>query len=116
MLLTLVIGALMLGGIYGLVGMGYGLIYKASGLMTLAQGDMLMIGAFLGLTFYKTLGLPFLVSLLLVMVIMFALGMFIERVLVTFHAAAKRSHVCLGLQRHAVPLHLRRLLCEHSGL
>ena len=83
MLLTLVIGALMLGGIYGLVGMGYGLIYKASGLMTLAQGDMLMIGAFLGLTFYKTLGLPFLVSLLLVMVIMFALGMFIERVLVT---------------------------------
>ncbi len=83
MLLTLVIGALMLGSIYGLVGMGYGLIYKASGLMSLAQGDMLMIGAFLGLTFYKILGLPFIVSLLLVMVIMFALGMFIERVLVT---------------------------------
>lgn len=83
MLLTLIIGALMLGGVYGLVGMGYGLIYKASGLMTLAQGDMLMIGSFLGLTFYKYLHFPFLVSLLLVMVIMFALGMFIERVLVT---------------------------------
>lgn len=83
MLVTLIIGALMLGSVYGLVGLGYGLIYKASGLMTLAQGDMLMIGAFLGLTFYKYLGLPFIVSLLLVMVIMFALGMFIERVLVT---------------------------------
>ena len=34
MLVTLIIGALMLGGVYGLVGMGYGLIYKASGLMT----------------------------------------------------------------------------------
>ncbi len=83
MLVKLIIGALMIGSVYGLVGLGYGLIYKASGLMTLAQGDMLMIGAFLGLTFYKYLQLPFLISLLLTMAIMFALGMFIERVLVT---------------------------------
>ncbi len=83
MLPTVLIGALMLGAVYGLVGMGYGLIYKASGLMSLAQGDMLMIGSFLGLTFYDYLGLPFIVSIVLVMVIMFALGMFIERVLVT---------------------------------
>ncbi len=82
-MLTLIIGALMQGSVYGLVGMGYGLIYKASGLMSLAQGDMLMIGAFLGMTFYKYMGLPFWLSLLLVMVIMFALGMFIQRVLVT---------------------------------
>lgn len=83
MFITLLIGALMLGSVYGLVGLGYGLIYKASGLMTLAQGDMLMIGAFLGLTFYKYMGLPFIVSILLVMAIMFSLGMFIERILVT---------------------------------
>ena len=82
-MLILIIGALMQGSVYGLVGMGYGLIYKASGLMTLAQGDMLMIGAFLGMTFYKTLHLPFVVSLLLVMVIMFILGWFLQRVLVT---------------------------------
>lgn len=83
MLVTLLIGALMIGSVYGLVGLGYGLIYKASGLMTLAQGDMLMIGAFLGLTFYKYLQLPFIVALILTMLIMFLLGMFIERVLVT---------------------------------
>jgi branched-chain amino acid transport system permease protein len=79
MIPQLIIGALMI----GLVGLGYGLIYKASGLMTLAQGDMLMFGAFLGLTFYKYMGLPFIVSLLLTMILMFFLGMFIERVLVT---------------------------------
>ncbi|MEA4898612.1 MAG: branched-chain amino acid ABC transporter permease [Eubacteriales bacterium] len=83
MLVKLIIGALMIGSVYGLVGLGYGLIYKASGLMTLAQGDMLMIGAFLGLTFYGYMGLPFAVTLVLVMAIMFCLGMFIERVLVT---------------------------------
>lgn len=83
MLAQLIIGALMIGSVYGLVGLGYGLIYKASGLMTLAQGDMLMIGAFLGLTFYKYLNMPFVVALLLTMIIMFFLGMFIERILVT---------------------------------
>jgi len=83
MLAQLIIGALMIGSVYGLVGLGYGLIYKASGLMTLAQGDMLMIGAFLGLTFYKNLKMPFIVALLLTMIIMFFLGMFIERILVT---------------------------------
>ncbi len=83
MLVQLMIGALMIGSVYGLVGLGYGMIYKASGLMTLAQGDMLMIGAFLGLTFYKYLHLPFVVSLVFTMIIMFSLGLFIERVLVT---------------------------------
>ncbi len=83
MIIQLIIGALMIGSVYGLVGLGYGLIYKASGLMSLAQGDMLMIGAFLGLTFYKYLQLPFIVALLLTMLIMFVLGMLIQRVLVT---------------------------------
>jgi branched-chain amino acid transport system permease protein len=83
MLIQLIIGALMIGSVYGVVGLGYGLIYKASNLMTLAQGEMLMIGAFLGMTFYKNLGMPFIAALFLTMVIMFALGMFIERFFVT---------------------------------
>ena len=83
MVIRLIIGALMIGSVYGVVGIGYGLIYKASGLMSLAQGDMLMFGAFLGITFYKYLQLPFIIALLLTMIIMFMLGMFIERVMVT---------------------------------
>lgn len=104
MLVTLIIGALMLGSVYGLVGLGYGLIYKASGLMTLAQGDMLMIGAFLGLTFYKYMGLPFIVSLALVMIIMFCLGMFIERVLVTSLLAKGAQQVYIILCTIAISM------------
>lgn len=78
----LIIGALMIGAVYSVIGIGYSLIYKASGLMSLCQGDMLMFGAFLGLTFYKTLGQPFLVSLGLTAVLMFLLGMAIQRLLV----------------------------------
>lgn len=51
--LTLCISGVMLGCIYGLIALGYGLIYKVSGLMSFVQGDMLTLGAFLGLTFYS---------------------------------------------------------------
>lgn len=97
MIIQLIIGALMIGSVYGVVGIGYGLIYKASGLMSLAQGDMLMLGAFLGLTFYKTLGFPFILSLLATMVVMFLFGMFIERILVTnlLHRGAEIVYVIL---------------------
>ena len=63
--LTLCISGVMLGCIYSLIALGYGLIYKASGLMSFVQGDMLTLGAFLGLTFYSILGLPYWLSLLL---------------------------------------------------
>ena len=70
--LTLCISGVMLGCIYGL-------IYKASGLMSFVQGDMLTLGAFLGLTFYSILGLPYWLSLLLTMLCAFAFGMLLEK-------------------------------------
>ena len=82
MFVQLLLSGLVLGGIYGLIALGYSLIYKASGLMSFAQGDLLTLGAFLGLTFYKILGLPFAVSLILTIVIAFLLGMSIERIII----------------------------------
>ncbi|MDR1533810.1 MAG: branched-chain amino acid ABC transporter permease [Planctomycetota bacterium] len=48
----LALTGVMLGCIYGLIALGYSLIYKASGLMSFVQGDIMTIGAFLGLTFF----------------------------------------------------------------
>ncbi len=48
----LALTGLMLGCIYGLIALGYSLIYKASGLMSFVQGDIMTLGAFLGLTFF----------------------------------------------------------------
>lgn len=79
MLVTILIGALMIGSIYGLLGLGYSLIYKATGLMTFVQGELLMLGAFFGLTFYKILGLPFFIALLLTVIVMFIIGLLIEK-------------------------------------
>jgi len=82
MLISLTINALVVGFVYGIIGIGYSLIYAASGLLTFCEGELLMIGAFLGLTFYKFFALPFIVAVLLCMVIMFLIGMGIERFLI----------------------------------
>lgn len=79
MFFTLLISGLVLGGIYGLIALGYSLIYKASGLMNFTQGDFLTLGAFLGLTFYSILKLPFVVSFILTVLIAFVFGMLMEK-------------------------------------
>lgn len=79
MFFTLLIAGLCLGGIYGLIALGYSLIYKASGLMNFAMGDILTLGAFVGWTFAKPLGLPYFVALALTMVVMFFFGIVLEK-------------------------------------
>lgn len=79
MFMQLLVSGLVIGCVYGLIALGYSLIYKASGMMSFAQGDMLTIGAFLGYTFYGMLKLPFIVSMVLVFACMFTLGFLLER-------------------------------------
>lgn len=76
---VLLVNGIVIGAIYGLIALGYSLIYKASGLMSFVQGDMVTLGAYLGLTFYKVLGLPFFVSLFLTFLCACLFGMLIER-------------------------------------
>ena len=82
-IVKLIIGALMIGAVYSVLGMSYSLIYKATGLMNLAQGDFLMLGAFFGLMFYKTLGLNIVLSFVLTFIVMFAIGFIIQRYMIT---------------------------------
>ena len=82
MIFSLLVGALILGSIYGLIALGYSIIYRASGLMNFAQGELFMLGAFIGLTFYKYLQLPFVLSFVLTIVVMFLMGMLLERAMI----------------------------------
>jgi branched-chain amino acid transport system permease protein len=76
---VLLVNGLIIGAIYGLIALGYSLIYRASGLMSFVQGDMITLGAYLGITFYKVLGLPIYVSLLLTFISAFAFGVLLEK-------------------------------------
>jgi len=75
----LFIPGLVLGCIYGLIGLSYSLIYRASGLMNFAQGDVMTFGAFMGYTFFKLFKIPFFWSVLLTSVVMFIFGLCMER-------------------------------------
>lgn len=76
---VILVNGLIIGAIYGLIALGYSLIYRASGLMSFVQGDMITFGAYIGLTFYKVLGLPIYVSFVLTFVSAFLLGMLLEK-------------------------------------
>lgn len=79
MFVQLLISALLSGSIYGLIALGYSLIYRASGIMNLAQGDLMCLGGFLGYTFFSVMKLPFLVSLVLTVVCCFIIGCILEK-------------------------------------
>ncbi|MBW1777648.1 MAG: branched-chain amino acid ABC transporter permease [Deltaproteobacteria bacterium] len=70
---------IMVGGIYALVALGWVLIYKCSGVLNLAMGELTLIGAYTSLGFYS-MGIPFLLSLLFSLIIGLILGILTERI------------------------------------
>jgi branched-chain amino acid transport system permease protein len=83
-LLQLAVGGLANGCIYGLVALGFVMIYKASEGVNFAQGDMMMLGAFIALGFGNSdqLGLSFWLAVPLAIAVMFGVGWGVERVVV----------------------------------
>ena len=81
MLKSRIIVGIIMGCIYGLIGLGYSVIYKASGIMNLAQGEMITMAAYLGYTFTTVMGMPYwiglILTLILTLIVMFFYGVFI---------------------------------------
>ncbi len=76
--MTLTTG-LMVGGIYALVALGWVIIYKCSGVLNLAMGELTIIGAYVTLTFYQ-MGVPFILAVIISLIIGLVLGILTERV------------------------------------
>jgi len=70
------------GCIYGLIALGFVLIYKATETVTFAQGELMMLGAFAGLGCVTSLGWPFGVAVVVSMLVMACMGWLIERVVI----------------------------------
>jgi len=75
--LQLFITGILVGSIYAVVALGWTLIYKCSGVLNLAMGELTLIGAYVCLTFYQW-HIPFILALLFTLVIGFALGLLTE--------------------------------------
>ena len=78
-LLQIVTGGAAIGGIYALITLGFVLIYKATDVLNLAQGEMLMVGAYVSYALLAQAGLPFWAAFAATVVFALALGLAIER-------------------------------------
>ena len=81
-LVQLIIGGVAQGCIYGLIALGFVLIYKATETVSFAQGELMMLGAFCGLALMTFLGWPFWLAVISSIAAMAAFGMLVERAVI----------------------------------
>jgi branched-chain amino acid transport system permease protein len=81
----LLVAGIMVGSIYALVALGWVLIYKCSGVLNLAMGELTIIGAYVSLSLYRSfvpvmpVNLAFILALIGTLIIGIILGLFTER-------------------------------------
>jgi branched-chain amino acid transport system permease protein len=80
--LQLVISGIAQGCIYGLIALGFVLIYKATETVSFAQGELMMLGSFLGLAGMTAMGFPFWLAVISAIAAMAVFGMLLERLVI----------------------------------
>jgi len=68
------VNGIAVGGIYGLIALGFVLIYKASHIINFAQGSLVLIGAYIVYAASVQLGFPIIITLIISLIIVIALG------------------------------------------
>ncbi|MGC6534261.1 MAG: branched-chain amino acid ABC transporter permease [Parvibaculales bacterium] len=80
--LQLLIIGISQGCVYGLIAMGFVMIYKATEMVNFAQGDIMMFGAFVAFTFSAIVGLNFWLALVCAVLTMAVFGFLVDMVVV----------------------------------
>ncbi|MGR3549015.1 branched-chain amino acid ABC transporter permease [Pseudooceanicola sp.] len=80
--ILLSVSGIAIGVIYGLIGMGYALIFKATSVVNFAQGEVMMLISYMSFTIASTWTLPFWGLLGVCVVLSAVVGLIIERVFI----------------------------------
>ena len=78
LLIQLLINGLVVGTLYGVVAMSFVLIYKATQVVNFAQGELLLVGAWVCWALLTKFQVPFWIGMPLTLVFMFAFGILIQ--------------------------------------
>lgn len=73
------INGLQLGSIYGLVALGYTMVYGIAKMINFAHGDIIMVGSYVALLCFQSLGMPIWLTMVTTAVVSVVLGVTIER-------------------------------------
>src|SRR3954447_23334863 len=77
-----VVSGIAIGCVYGLIGIGFCVIYNASGIVNFAQGAFVMLGGMITYVLITTLHLPLIVAGIFATIAVAAIGIVIERIVV----------------------------------
>lgn len=78
--LQFLVGGISLGSIYGLIALGYTMVYGIAKMLNFAHGDVIMVGGFTAFTIVTTLGMSPALAVLVSIVVCTVLGIVIEKV------------------------------------
>jgi branched-chain amino acid transport system permease protein len=81
-LLQFIFSGITLGCIYGLVALGFTIIFNTTGIVNFAQGDFVMFGAMFAATFQSFFHFPLVLAVSLSVVCVAMIGLIMERVLI----------------------------------
>jgi len=73
-IIEILINGLSTGAIYALLALGFVLIFKSTGIINFAQGELAMVGAFVCYSFAMLMNLPYILAVLIALVIGALLG------------------------------------------
>jgi branched-chain amino acid transport system permease protein len=111
--LTVLVSGLALGSISALVALGFIVTYKATGIINFAQGGLVTLGGYLGFWLVVDLGLQWWLAYPVVLLLMFVVGVVIERLI---HAPLrKRSELVVVIATLGVGLVIQAVLYEIYG-
>jgi branched-chain amino acid transport system permease protein len=79
--LQLVINGLVVGSVYALVALGFVVIFKSTSVVNFAQGEFLLLGAYISLAVVGQYHMPFWVAVIITLFFSVILGMLIERLI-----------------------------------
>ena len=79
MFLQLIMSGIMTGGIYALIALGFVVVWKATGVFNFAQGQLVMVSAYICWALVVQLGLPLGLSFLLTFLVAAGIGLLVER-------------------------------------
>lgn len=80
--LQMLVTGVVVGSIYGLVALGFVLIYRASGALNLANGEFVIVGPYICLVLMTAYRIPFFIALLITLIFSAILGLIVERLVI----------------------------------
>lgn len=105
--LQALVSGLLLGGFYAVMVLGFSVIWGVMGVINLAHGEFLMIGAYLAWMFFRGFGLDPFASLIIILPLMFFVGYGLQILLI--NRIVERPHLMALLVTFGVSIALANL-------